>query len=86
MEDGVQSLGAIKRLTRAGMGRCQGRYCAGIMAGMLPGRGARTKDEMDFFAPRAPFKPVPIGAVASGRFTESEMAQRGKETEGPSGS
>ena len=90
MEDGVQSLGAIKRLTRAGMGRCQGRYCAGIMAGMLPahgagggaGPGARAPNEMDFFAPRAPFKPVPIGAVASGRFTDSEMAQRGKEDGG----
>jgi thioredoxin reductase/bacterioferritin-associated ferredoxin len=86
MEGGVHSLGALKRLTRAGMGRCQGRYCAGIMVGMLPEQGTTARDEMDFFAPRAPFKPVPIGAVASGPFTESEMAQRGKEAEGPSGS
>lgn len=95
MEDGVQSLGALKRVTRAGMGRCQGRYCAGIMAAMLPRHGTGATQEMDFFAPQAPFKPVPIGAVAPGRFTESEMAQRGTETrtappgtksEGPSGS
>jgi len=82
MDEGVQSLGAIKRLTRAGMGGCQGRYCAGIIAGMLPAHGAGAMNEMDFFAPRAPLKPVPIGAVASGRFTQSEMARRGKEGEG----
>ena len=86
MDGGVESLGALKRVTRAGMGRCQGRYCAGIMAGMLPAHGARATDEFDFFAPRAPFKPVPIGAVAPGRFTGSAMARRGKEAEGPSGS
>ena len=86
MDDGVRSLGALKRVTRAGMGRCQGRYCAGIMAAMLSGHGTGATDEMDFFAPQAPFKPVPIGAVAPGRFTESEMARRGKETQGPSGS
>ena len=79
MDDGVESLGALKRVTRAGMGRCQGRYCAGIMAGMLPVHSARARDELDFFAPRAPFKPVPIGAVAPGRFTESDMARRGNE-------
>jgi bacterioferritin-associated ferredoxin len=83
LEDGVRSLGALKRVTRAGMGRCQGRYCAGIIAGMLGAHGARPTDHMDFFAPRAPFKPVPIGAVAPGRFTESEMARRGKSTDGP---
>ena len=86
MDDGVRSLGVLKRVTRAGMGRCQGRYCAGIMAAMLSGHGTGATDEMDFFAPQAPFKPVPIGAVAPGRFTESEMARRGKETQGPSGS
>jgi len=81
MEAGVGSLGALKRVTRAGMGRCQGRYCAGIMAGMLPRRGDRATDEMDFFAPRAPFKPIPIGAVAPGRFTDSDMARRGRTDE-----
>ena len=52
----------------------------------LRARNRGDPDEMDFFAPQAPFKPVPIGAVAPGRFTESEMARRGKETQGPSGS
>ena len=82
MDDGVRSLGALKRVTRAGMGLCQGRYCAGIVAGMLPAHDGRGTDELDFFAPRAPFKPVRIGAVAPGRFTESDMARRGHEAEG----
>ncbi len=81
IDDGVRSLGALKRVTRAGMGLCQGRYCAGIVAGMLPARDRRATDELDFFAPRAPFKPVRIGAVAPGRFTDSDMARRGQEAD-----
>ncbi len=77
MDGGAESLGALKRITRAGMGRCQGRYCAGFIAGMLRARSGRPLDELEFFAPRAPFKPVPIGAVAPGRFADSAMAQRG---------
>ncbi|MEM7696644.1 MAG: FAD-dependent oxidoreductase [Pseudomonadota bacterium] len=53
---GARDLGALKRLTRLGMGRCQGRYCSGPAAQML---GAA-----EGFAPQAPTKPVPIAAFA----------------------
>jgi NADPH-dependent 2,4-dienoyl-CoA reductase/sulfur reductase-like enzyme len=57
---GATSLGEVKRRTRAGMGRCQGRYCESIVATMLPGS---TRDERFGFAPRAPIKPIRIKDV-----------------------
>lgn len=53
---GARSLGALKRETRLGMGRCQGRYCSGP-ASLL------TRDKA-LFAPQAPARPVPIAALA----------------------
>ena len=82
VDGGVRSLGALKRVTRAGMGLCQGRYCAATLAGMLAAHDRRARGELDFFAPRSPFKPVRIGHVAPGRFTGSAMARRGREGEG----
>jgi len=55
---GVRSLGALKKATRAGMGRCQGRMCGAVVARMT---GAR--EEEGFAAPRAPVKPVPAAAL-----------------------
>lgn len=57
---GRNSLAELKRATRAGMGRCQGRYCAPVLARMCSGEPG----EFDFFAPRPPAKPVPIRALS----------------------
>jgi len=59
LRDGAQSLPALKRATRAGMGRCQGRFCAESISRLC---GATA--EADFSAPRAPLRPVPIAALA----------------------
>jgi D-hydroxyproline dehydrogenase subunit alpha len=61
---GHESLGAIKRLTRAGMGRCQGRNCAATLARLLQVKTGRAPGPYDFFAPRVPVKPVPVMAIA----------------------
>jgi NADPH-dependent 2,4-dienoyl-CoA reductase/sulfur reductase-like enzyme len=57
---GASTLGAVKRRTRAGMGRCQGRYCESIVTAMRPASANVTRDERFAFAPRAPIKPVRI--------------------------
>ncbi|MBB6227783.1 NADPH-dependent 2,4-dienoyl-CoA reductase/sulfur reductase-like enzyme [Polymorphobacter multimanifer] len=59
---GMGDLGSIKRMCRVGMGRCQGRYCSVLVADVLAAHG-HVPDEPGF-APRPPFKPVTIGAVA----------------------
>ena len=60
MSDGTPAIGEIKRRTRLGMGRCQGRYCAPLLASLLAERQGRPVDAQAFFAPRAPAKPVAI--------------------------
>lgn len=61
---GVGSLGALKRETRAGMGRCQGRYCAALLAQAVRGSGCPVQGDDAFFAPRPPFKPLAIADIA----------------------
>lgn len=54
-------LGGIKRGSRAGMGACQGRYCGALIGARLP---IEPEAAEPGFAPRPPFKPVPIAAIA----------------------
>lgn len=56
--------GALKRLTRTGMGPCQGRYCAGLATRFVSAAGGARPEPYAFFAPRPPAKPVPLGALA----------------------
>ncbi|WP_207792092.1 FAD-dependent oxidoreductase [Siccirubricoccus phaeus] len=55
---GSSSLGALKKATRAGMGRCQGRMCGATVA-----RLTGATEESGFAHPRAPVKPVPAAAL-----------------------
>lgn len=57
---GYDSPAALKRACRVGMGRCQGRYCAALVARMT----SAEVDEFGLFAPRPPAKPVPIRALS----------------------
>jgi len=57
---GYNTPAALKRATRAGMGRCQGRYCAAVIARLCDNEVG----EFGLFAPRPPAKPVPIHALA----------------------
>ena len=58
-------IGALKRATRIGMGRCQGRYCGPAVAGIMARRSGRPVEDLSFFAPRVPIKPVDIGAITA---------------------
>ena len=55
---GAASLGALKKATRAGMGRCQGRMCSASVA-----RLCGVAEESGFAHPRAPVKPIPLAAL-----------------------
>ena len=59
LADGLGSLPALKKATRAGMGRCQGRFCATSIARLLGG-GLQAED---FAAPQAPLRPVPAAPL-----------------------
>ena len=55
--------GTLKRGTRLGMGRCQGRYCAGVAARLVAGAAGVPVTDRSLFAPRVPIKPVSISAI-----------------------
>ncbi|MGY0788362.1 FAD-dependent oxidoreductase [Azospirillum argentinense] len=61
---GHDSLAALKRNTRLGMGRCQGRYCAATAALLLEQATGRPRAADQYLAPRLPAKPTPAGAFA----------------------
>lgn len=65
IDAGIQSIGALKRRTRLGMGPCQGRYCASVAADLLAKRSGRPIDEFSLFAPRSPLKPIRIADIVS---------------------
>lgn len=64
---GELDIGGLKRQTRAGMGRCQGRYCGALLNEVI---GRQPADEYALFAPRPPARPVPIGLIARERNEE----------------
>lgn len=61
--DGAIDPGAIKRATRLGMGRCQGRYCLPAVLAMLADAGHPPTAEA-IFAPQIPARPVPVAALS----------------------
>ena len=62
---GVSDVATLKRLTRAGMGRCQGRYCGPWLNEIV--RGRAPESELAVFAPQAPLRPVPLAALAAAK-------------------
>ncbi|WP_198431714.1 FAD-dependent oxidoreductase [Pseudorhodobacter sp. MZDSW-24AT] len=55
--------GTLKRATRVGMGRCQGRYCGLVAARLVAAATGMPVDERSYFAPRVPIKPVAISSI-----------------------
>jgi D-hydroxyproline dehydrogenase subunit alpha len=60
-------IGDIKRRSRCGMGRCQGRYCGPALARLIAETRGEPLTEDGFFAPRFPVKPVRIADIVGGR-------------------
>lgn len=58
---GAPDSAVIKRLTRAGMGRCQGRYCSRTLRAFSAPSRSQTQG---IFAPQMPLRPVPLAALS----------------------
>ncbi|CDX24285.1 BFD domain protein (2Fe-2S)-binding domain protein [Mesorhizobium sp. ORS 3324] len=52
----------VKSLSRAGMGRCQGRYCQLAAVELVAAQAGCTPDAVGHFRGQAPVRPAPIGA------------------------
>ena len=63
--EGAGSAGAAKRLTRVGMGQCQGRLCGPVMDELAERAGGVPRGEFTGFAPQPPVRPVEISRLAA---------------------
>jgi glycine/D-amino acid oxidase-like deaminating enzyme len=61
--EGADDPATLKRRTRIGMGRCQGRYCLPPVLRLLAAAGHPAAPEA-LLAPQIPARPVPLGALA----------------------
>ena len=63
LSDETGHVGTLKRATRVGMGRCQGRYCGPISTRLVAEATHQPLDDRSHFAPRVPIKPVSIASI-----------------------
>jgi len=61
---GADTLAAVKRFTRAGMGLCGGRTCSRLVARLLAEQSGRPLSAMEPPSARPPVRPVALGVLA----------------------
>jgi hypothetical protein len=64
MRLGAQGPNQLKAFTRCGMGPCQGRICGPVVAAIAAEVLGKPIAEIGPYRPRAPFKPITVGALA----------------------
>ena len=67
---GARDVDAVKRMTRAGMGLCQGRMCGPALQEIIARQKGIVPAEIGYLNPRPPAKPVPLSALAGHREME----------------
>ena len=61
---GAQGPNQLKAFTRCGMGPCQGRICGPIVSAVIADVHGKPIADIGTYRPRAPFKPITVGALA----------------------
>ncbi len=61
---GAQGPNQVKAFIRCGMGPCQGRICGPVASGIIARARGVPIAEVGAFRPRAPYKPISLGALA----------------------
>lgn len=75
LQDGPPNQDQIKRLTRSGMGQCQGRRCRDQVAMILAAEAGSQVAEIPLATHRAPVRPLPLKVIAD--WDESEEMRAG---------
>lgn len=60
IDERATTVSAVRMLTRAGMGRCQGRMCGGPLAELIARQTAQAVEAVGIAAPRPPIMPVEL--------------------------
>jgi NADPH-dependent 2,4-dienoyl-CoA reductase/sulfur reductase-like enzyme len=63
---GATTVSAVRMLTRAGMGRCQGRMCGPAVAELLAQELGRPVEKVGQASPRPPVVPIPLDGLLDG--------------------
>ena len=66
IDQGITDIEEIKRLTRIGMGPCQGRTCIPLVAGIIARKTGKKIEEIKIPITRIPVRPVPLGILVGG--------------------
>ena len=66
IRNGISTLNGIKRVTRAGMGLCQGQTCERLVSQILSQELGIKREQVEPTTARAPVRPVPISVFATG--------------------
>ena len=64
ISEGATTLGILRKLTRAGMGRCQGRMCGHVVAELLSQQTDHPIDQLEVATPRPPVIPIPLHGLS----------------------
>jgi NAD(P)H-nitrite reductase large subunit len=63
VDEGATTVSAVRMLTRAGMGRCQGRMCGSSVADLIARELGQPVEAAGLPTPRPPIVPVPLEAL-----------------------
>jgi NAD(P)H-nitrite reductase large subunit len=66
IKEGYTNIEEIKRITRAGMGPCQGRTCGQIILREISLSIGKDMSELKPYTSRPPIKPIKINTIAKG--------------------
>lgn len=66
LRSGLRTLGGIRRVTRAGMGLCQGETCQRLVARIMAEELGLDIASVEPVTARAPTRPIPLGLMATG--------------------
>lgn len=66
IKKGYATVDEIKRITRAGMGPCQGRTCRDLIIKEIVRLTGKRIDEVPMPTFRPPIKPIKLGVLAQG--------------------
>ena len=65
IRNGIQTLNGVKRITRAGMGLCQGQTCQLLLARILAGELGLSAADIDPTTARGPVRPLKLEVFAN---------------------
>lgn len=66
IRNGMTTLNGVKRVTRAGMGLCQGQTCQQLVSRILAQELGVSPAEVEPTTARAPVRPIPLAVFATG--------------------